>query len=511
MTMKCDTLIVGGGSSGAVLASRLSESSNHSVILVEAGPDYGPYKSGAWPQEVVNKTGNWTAAASWGYWNEPRPGGGPYTLPTGKILGGSSAINAAGWGWPKARDLDEWKALGIKGWGYDDLLPYLQRVESDPDSPNSSHGHDGLVPIVRPKLPLSPYFSAFVEAAKAMGYGWVEDFNDPHGDAGLSMRIWNAPNDVRWNAAFAYLDPARSRPNLKIMASSQVARVVIENGRATSVEVTGDQGSTTISAGRIVVCAGAYNSPAVLMRSGVGPADHLRSLGIPVVCDVKAVGDHLLDHPVFTTRYFLSEETSRQAELLGNSGNLHWFQVVLRAASGMRDGYDYCLSPWGERLVEDGWECQVRIEIVKPRSTGALRLRSADPNEPPRIDTAFLSDPKGYDLAIFRQGLKTLRALMQTSPMDRVVVRERSPGPTLNDSQLDEFARSHAYSYHHPCGTCRMGPAGDTASVVDETCAVRGIRDLYVADASIMPTIPAVALNITCMAIGERVAELLKS
>ncbi len=212
--MRCDTVIVGGGSSGAVLAALLSEARDHRVILLEAGPDFGPCVSGVWPAALLDGRGGWTADAEWEFWNEPTAAREAYPLACGKTIGGSSAINAGGFNWPCATDLARWVACGNPAWGFADMLPHLRAIEADPEGPGDLHGRDGPMPVLRPAAPLDPFFAAFAAAAETAGFAWRADINDASGAPGLMRRACNVRNGVRWNAAFAWLDPARSRGNL---------------------------------------------------------------------------------------------------------------------------------------------------------------------------------------------------------------------------------------------------------------------------------------------------------
>lgn len=511
--IKCNTVIVGGGSTGSVLAARLSEDRDHTVSLVEAGPDYGPASENRWPPELLalDAKAGFVVSNEWGFWNEPRPGGGAYHIACGKVLGGGSSVNAAGWMWPKRVDFEAWAAAGGPAWSYEQMLPRLQGIEADPVASGTWHGRNGPVPVARNlQRPLMPFHQAFGDAAVALGYPWLEDGNDPEGSIGFSRKALNTRDGKRWNAAFAFLDPARGRSNLRILGDTLATRVLFDGRRATGVDVVDRTGPTRISADRVVVSAGAYNSPAVLMRSGIGPAEELRRHGIEVIADLPGVGQNLTDHPVIPMSLCATKAGAALAAKLTAEGRLYLFQTCLRfRSSRSRDrGHDIQISLMGERPAQDGWDYLLRLEIVKPHSRGFVRLRSASPQEPPIIDGRFVTDDN--DAQAIVESIHLVRKLAKTLPLNRLVAAERWPAETTADAALPTFARANAYSYHHPNGTCKMGPSGDPTAVVDGRCRVHGLDRLFVADASIMPSVPRAAINISCLAIGERAADLLR-
>ncbi len=485
----CDTLIIGGGSAGCVLAARLTEDPAYHVVLLEAGRDFGPRGAGDWPRALLDGA-DWTDAAEWQYWNVASPQRSAYNLPAGKTIGGSSSINSGGFNWPQRADFNPWPQ---PEWGFESLSPYLAAVEADPLGPGTRHGRTGPIPVARPNDALSPFFAAFADAALSMDHPWLADLNDPDSPAGISRRVRNTIDGVRFNAAFAYLDPVRARPNLHILPDTAARRVLFQGKRAIGAET----GAGTIKARRVILACGAYNSPVLLMRSGIGPADHLRAAGIPVIADLAGVGSHLTDHPVVTAHWRLTEAGSRQASQGRNSGSpaIPW-QLVLRTRSPdcVDGGFDVQIAPGGPVSVEDGWVAPVRVEVMRPRSTGTVRLDVAHPDGNPKIDTALLSDPR--DLALMTYAMKFAQSLAASSALRDLIVA---------DTQIPDL-RGAAYSYHHPSGTCRMGPSADHLSVTGETGGVHGLEGLVVADASIMPSIPRVPLNLLVMAMAGKIA-----
>ena len=509
--MDCDTLIIGAGSSGCVLSARLSADPRHRVILVEAGPDFGTHAQGHWPRALLDGA-DWTIDAEWQFWNAPGAAREAFPLACGKVMGGSSSVNAGGIAWPGFADMAEWAGLGNDLWNFDRFLPCLQRVESDPLGSGPLHGRAGPIPVVRsPDASLTPFFSAFTQAAAAAGIGWVDDINDPNAGAGLARRARNTPDGTRWNASFAYLDPVRARANLTILSGAQALTLVCAGIRVDGARVMTPAGEVQIQSARTIVSAGAYNTPALLLRSGFGPADELAALGIGVSADIPGVGKGLRDHPVMTLRVLLTEAAGRAAATLHQARKLVPWQVVLRGAGThcVPGSFDYQIAPGGEVSVEDGWESVIRIEPMKPVSRGTVTLVSANPLAAPRIDSAFLSDADGRDLALAREALARARDLMALPELRQTIARERVPGAAVAGAALDAWLRGNAYSYHHPAGTCRMGT--DDAAVVAQDGKVHRAERLYICDASILPVMPRVPTNLICMAMAERVADLLSA
>ena len=442
--MQFDVVIIGGGTAGCVLASRLSEDPGQAVCLVEAGPDYGPYAGGGWPEDMVD--GRQLAFShSWETDREDR------SQLRARILGGCSAHNACVVLEGAPADYDAWGP----GWMYRELEPYLRRAERQ----------------LRTRRPtddeLSPWGSAFLQAG---------------GDASIVNPL-NAVGSVRWNAAFAYLDPARNRPNLAILADTLGDRVLLDGERAVGVATSAGE----LTADTVVLTASSYGSPAILLRSGIGSDQ-----GLPVG---EGLADHVGVGASWEPTQLLQDETARFASehplFMGE------VTVALRSSSCPEGIRDLVMFPAIEP-GESGYEISGAAFAMKPRSRGRVRLNGDDPRTPLAIDHGFLSDPR--DAEALAEGFEKLRKLAASDPVSRYAVKEVSPGPQVS---AEEHVRAEARGFFHPVGTCAIG------SVVDPRGRVLGYENLYVADASIIPEIPSVNTNLTTAAVAERIAEAL--
>lgn len=467
-----DVVVIGGGTAGCVIASRLSEDLGRTVCLVEAGPDYGPVGSGRWPADLLDPR-SLTFTHDWGTGGEDEHSLGA------RVIGGCSAHNVCMAVMGTPADYDEWG----DAWTWARFAPYVERARATLEVGRENTADP------------APLHVAFLEAAASLGLPFLEDADDPARPTGAARLPANVVDDTRWSTAFAYLDPARQRPNLTVLADTTVDRIVLDGTRASGVVTTAGE---RVDGDVLVLTAGTYFTPAILLRSGIGPEPELARHGIPVVA-TPPVGEVLLDHHgtgiSWRSTALLDELT---ADHVRRNGPLYEPHAFVKAASSACDAesWDIHLLSWTNAADErDGYEASVAVFHMKPASAGRVRLRSREPRELPEVERGFLRDPS--DLRTIVEGLELARALAAQIPLARLLGPELAPA----GESLESYARRNMRNYFHPAGTCGIG------RVVDDSGRVLGIECLFVADASVMPTIPRANTNLTTVAIAERLAE----
>ena len=510
--MDFDDIIVGGGSAGAVLAARLSEEPARRVLLLEAGPDYPTLEST--PADLQDGWRMSLRAHDWGLTAEAVPGRAiPY--PRGRVIGGSSAVNAAIALRGVPADYDQWAALGNDEWSWAKVLPHFRRLEDDPEGDGELHGRGGPVAICRWRPDeLIPVQRAFLEVCRRLGFPQVTDHNHPQA-TGVGPFPQNRRGLLRLSTAIGYLLPARHRPNLTIWPRCLVNRVLITGDRAVGVDIAGEGGPEQARGRRITLAAGAIGSPAILLRSGIGPKAALAGLGIEPVADLPGVGAGLADHPV--TRLLLVPKPGScdpQAPLAQvvlrytapGSGEFNDMQqVVFSHVDVAGIGGQQAVAAVGTPLA-----IGLPVALERPHARGRLELASSDPRVQPLIQLNYAADPE--DLRRLVAGVRLAWQIAHQPEIARhmhhvALLSEETVG---SDDALAAYVRATVSTQFHPCGTARMGPAGDPMAAVDQHCRLRAIPNLRVVDASVMPAIPRANINLTCIMIGEHVSDWMR-
>ncbi|RIX81676.1 GMC family oxidoreductase [Acidovorax cavernicola] len=526
-----DYVIVGGGSGGATLASRLSEDPSVTVCLIEAGGDGRGILVRA-PAAVVAMLPGRPRLNNYAYQTVPQSGlnGRRGYQPRGRCLGGSSAINAMLYIRGHREDYDDWARAGCAGWSFDEVLPHFLRAEGNQRGASALHGADGPLQVSEQQSPRA-ISEAFVRAAAECGIARNDDFNGPEQEgAGLyqvTQFHGGAKNGERCSAAAAYLHPVMDqRPNLSVLTGTQALRVVLEDRRAVGVEVRRGGNVETIRARReVALCGGAFNSPQLLMLSGIGDPDELARHGIAVRHALPGVGQNLQDHTDFIVAY-----KSKQTDMfgIGPVGGLHLLKAIGR---WRRDGTGMVATPFAEggafiksspelrrpdlqlhfviaitddhaRKLHAGFGFSCHVCVLRPKGRGDVRLNDASPDSAPRIDPRFLADPE--DMALLLQGVKKTREIMRSPALEKYRHREVYTADAHTDAQLEQHIRARADTIYHPVGTCKMGV--DAMAVVDPQLRVHGIAGLRVVDASVMPTLIGGNTNAPTIMIAERAA-----
>tara|TARA_B000000557_G_C20806167_1_gene457796 strand:+ start:116 stop:1744 length:1629 start_codon:yes stop_codon:yes gene_type:complete len=532
---KCDYLIVGSGAAGAIVAARLSENLDASVILLEAG--------GKNNSLLLRVPGLGFAAANhpkynWGFEAEPSPAmdNRKLTWLQGRVLGGSSSINGMIYTRGHSREYDIWRQMGCEGWGSNDVLPYFKRLESFEDSNSRELGKEGPVSIRKAKPDLE-ICDAFLQAARDEGYPILSDMNSDVTE-GFGFYDINAGTGRRMSAATSYLEPISKRRNLMVIPHAQVVKILIENNSANGVEFFWKGKFRQLFAGKeVVLSSGAIKTPQLLMLSGIGPENELEKFGIKVKLNSPKVGKTLQNHVCYRPQYLCSAPISSSKHLqplnILKAGMKYVFdksgplaetyavaggflktdktlevpdaQVVLLSALGptKTGGAGYKIRD----LLPDEHGFGLTVYQGSPRSRGSVTLRSPDPFDQPLITSGYFSDP--YDMEVLKTAVKKMRKMMKQPAISQFIKKELAPGEDIEDEKsLEKEIRRNGATAYHQCASCAMGPEDD--SVLNEKLQVRGIDKLRIADASVMPRIPNAALHAPSMMIGEKAAALIK-
>ncbi|MGR9245729.1 GMC family oxidoreductase [Rhizobium leguminosarum] len=525
--MEFDYIITGAGPAGCVLASRLSEDPDVSVLLLEAGGgDWNPLFH--MPAGFAKMT---KGVASWGWETVPQKHmkGRVLRYTQAKVIGGGSSINAQLYTRGNAADYDLWAHEdGCEGWDYRSILPYFKRAEDNQRFADDYHSYGGPLGVSMPAAPL-PICDAYIRAGQELGIPYNHDFNGRQ-QAGVGFYQLTQRNRRRSSASLAYLSPIKDRKNLTVRTGARVARIIVEGGRATGVEIVTSRGLEIVRAEReVLVSSGAIGSPKLLLQSGIGPADHLRSVGVKVLHDLPGVGENLQDHldlfviaectgdhtydgvaklprTLWAGIQYVLFRTGPVASSLFETGGF-WYadpqarspdiQFHLGLGSGIEAGV--------ERLKNAG--VTLNSAYLHPRSRGTVRLSSSDPAASPLIDPNYWSD--SHDRTMSLEGLKIAREIMQQAALKPYVMAERLPGPkVMTDEQLFDYGCANAKTDHHPVGTCKMGTGPD--AVVGLDLKVHGLEGLRVCDSSVMPRVPSCNTNAPTIMVGEKGSDLIR-
>ncbi|HVI91376.1 MAG TPA: choline dehydrogenase [Dongiaceae bacterium] len=525
-----DYIIVGAGSAGCVLATRLTEDTEVRVLLLEAGP-----RDKSWKIDMPSGMGQLLSSTqfNWNYVSDPEPflDNRRLTHPRGRVLGGSSSINGMVYIRGHARDYDQWSQAGNRGWSYAEVLPYFKRAEKHENGATKYHGGDGPLFVTSPKIERSPLCQAFIRAGIEAGYPAAPDVNG-HRQEGFGPIDRTTRDGKRWSAARGYLAQALDRPNLTIVTGALAQRVLLDGNRATGIDYTVDGQTQRAYADReVILCGGAINTPQLLQLSGIGAPDHLREIGVEVKHALPGVGENLNDHPDVVIQHRCKQPVTLFPVSRGPRKyltGLQWFinqkgpastnhfeaGAFIRSQPGVEHP-DLQLTFMPLAVIPGSVDTvpehafQVHLDLMRPHSLGYVKARSANAKEPPAIRFNYMKNPR--DRADMRAGVRLTREILAQPAMQPFAGDELFPGINVkSDDALDAWARKAIETCYHPVGTCKMGRASDGLAVVDDQLKVHGLSGLRVVDASIMPVIVSGNTNAPTIMIAEKASDMIR-